>query len=488
VTPGDRGRVLVAAALLPRCRSSQQEDRSRRRQAALCVPAALLRHAYSYPTAVWHMAYSYGGWLGGRCLRCRPQAAAAPRPPPPVAPTYGTAAVRTMMCRGSLVLLLVGSVTAAVPGARRPWRYQDHHTDQITKALPCATSSGQVSCPAPATGCCVAQYSPANKTGCLVPAVATPSGKGCKPPCHHPGTTCCTPGAPLPLSSALKNVLVFGDSVSIDYTRYVKQNLSDIALVQHAPWDTSDGGAGSTSFMVNCLEVFMRHANGTIPKWDLIVFNSGLHNLVNSTEGLAAYQTQLGLIVSGLRKLQPQATLVWAVTTPFMPDKTKGDMAVEQQNALAAKIMGSNHIPSIDLYSRVIAKCGKVYKKCDICDDESKYHPGIYCGYHYTGASSSATVCVIQPRRLGTLVLCELLCRRWIRLHCGGCQHSYTYVPQGLGEVSPGQGSTVETLEGFEGRRSSGLWRLQLCGGDGWRCDLGTPHCYCNYTVLLLAL
>ena len=37
------------------------------------------------------------------------------------------------------------------------------------------------------------------------------------------------------------------------------------------------------SFTVNCLDVFMRHANGTAAKWDLIFFNSGLHNLDNST-------------------------------------------------------------------------------------------------------------------------------------------------------------------------------------------------------------
>eukprot|EP01045_Picozoa_sp_COSAG04_P042669 COSAG04_NODE_13593_length_599_cov_1.596000_1_plen_110_part_00 len=77
------------------------------------------------------------------------------------------------------------------------------------------------------------------------PALANPTG-GCKPPCHNPGHTCCTPGAPLRTSSSLKNVLIFGDSVSIDYVGDVKQNLSDVALVQHAPWDVSDGGAGST--------------------------------------------------------------------------------------------------------------------------------------------------------------------------------------------------------------------------------------------------
>jgi hypothetical protein len=53
---------------------------------------------------------------------------------------------------------------------------------------------------------------------------------------------------PLPPSTTLKNVLIFGDSVSIDYTRDVKANLSDVALVQHAPWDTSDGGAGTTGY------------------------------------------------------------------------------------------------------------------------------------------------------------------------------------------------------------------------------------------------
>ena len=151
---------------------------------------------------------------------------------------------------------------AAMRGAARPWRYENHAAAAgPVVAAPCASSS-KVNCPAPATGCCVAKYSPAAQTGCQVPAVAQWNGTGCLPPCHHPGTTCCTPGAPLSLSADLKNVLVFGDSVSIDYTRPVKQNLSDIALVQHAPWDTSDGGAGSTSFMVNCLDVFMRHADG----------------------------------------------------------------------------------------------------------------------------------------------------------------------------------------------------------------------------------
>ena len=63
-----------------------------------------------------------------------------------------------------------------------------------------------------------------------------------------------------------------------------------------------------------------------------------------------------------MQKLQPQAKLVWATTTPFMPDKNTGNFAVEQQNAIAAVIMTANAIPSVDLYARVTAKCGELCK------------------------------------------------------------------------------------------------------------------------------
>ena len=152
------------------------------------------------------------------------------------------------------LLLVAAAVRAGVHSSSqsrpRPWRYENHH-DAVAIAAPCPTSSGLV-CFAPATGCCVSPYSPTNKTGCLVPAIANPTG-GCKAPCHKPGSTCCTPGAPLPPSATLKNVLIFGDSVSIDYVGDVKRNLSDVALVQHAPWDTSNGGAGAPSTAEFCL-------------------------------------------------------------------------------------------------------------------------------------------------------------------------------------------------------------------------------------------
>ena len=53
----------------------------------------------------------------------------------------------------------------------------------------------------------------------------------------------CKPGVMLPMSRTVKNVLVIGDSLSIGYVPPLAAALKDIALVQHAPADTGDGGA-----------------------------------------------------------------------------------------------------------------------------------------------------------------------------------------------------------------------------------------------------
>jgi hypothetical protein len=93
---------------------------------------------------------------------------------------------------------------------------------------------------------------PARSFGCV------PSGYGLKWACNvssgwegHPFTQCVT-GAPHPLSTTRKNVLVIGDSVSNGY--YLEADpghnlpdlVADVADVQHAPWSPGSGGAGPT--------------------------------------------------------------------------------------------------------------------------------------------------------------------------------------------------------------------------------------------------
>lgn len=60
----------------------------------------------------------------------------------------------------------------------------------------------------------------------------------------------CKPGVMLPLDAVKKNVIVIGDSLSIGYLPSLRAALADIALVQHAPADTSDGGAEETAYGV----------------------------------------------------------------------------------------------------------------------------------------------------------------------------------------------------------------------------------------------
>ena len=84
--------------------------------------------------------------------------------------------------------------------------------------------------------------------------------------------------------------------------------------------------------------------------------------------------------------------------TPFMPQKYTNPCRpddpvldpcndVEAKNALAVQTVQAQGVSRInDLYAVVTGFCGKVYKNCSICDDESKYHPQGMCGDHYVDA------------------------------------------------------------------------------------------------------
>ena len=115
---------------------------------------------------------------------------------------------------------------------------------------------------------CAAAYS-GNRQGCCPydEAVCCPNKQTCCPAgtsCNDTGTyltqcvpakggqptagrSVCKPGAHLPPSTALPNVLIIGDSVSIGYTPPVAAHMAKVALVQHSPWDVMDGGAEETA-------------------------------------------------------------------------------------------------------------------------------------------------------------------------------------------------------------------------------------------------
>lgn len=140
---------------------------------------------------------------------------AAPAPPPPTPPGPSGQACNT------------GSVCAAA-----------------------YSKNGEGCCPYENAVCC-----PNKQTCCPSGTTCEDSGTYntvCKgaPVNQTVGLSVCKPGAALPLSSTLPNVLIVGDSVSIGYTPMVAKAMSKVAMVQHSPYDTRDGGAEETAYGV----------------------------------------------------------------------------------------------------------------------------------------------------------------------------------------------------------------------------------------------
>lgn len=197
----------------------------------------------------------------------------------------------------SLLLLLAGYSSLAL-AQEQPLR----------PCPPTVNASGFANCFVNET-CCVEQYFGAS--GC---EVMLPNGQ----------TTCCAPGPPLNISKTLPNCLVIGDSVSDQYTPSVAALLNTTCLVQHSPWV----GGGSANDVANglfnlqyCrwLRTALRPDQDV--KWDIILFNFGLHDLMNTftAQEVATYSETLAnvtdiLLASGAKHV------VYALTTPFQAD------------------------------------------------------------------------------------------------------------------------------------------------------------------------
>lgn len=223
-----------------------------------------------------------------------------------------------------------------------------------------------------AEGCCPykdAVCCPNNQTCCPTGTTCVDSGSyatTCKGAAANEsiGLSVCKPGAALPFSNTLPNVLIIGDSVSIGYTPNVTAAMSQLALVQHSPYDVRDGGAEETAYGVQCLDYMLRSPAGNLLRPDVIMFNWGLHDgpLGNSTvpgqAGLPdVYAAQLEVITQKLMATEPQAKLLFALTSPYMCSAIN-DGCVVNLNNQAAAIMAKYEIPTINLHDSVVAVCG----------------------------------------------------------------------------------------------------------------------------------
>lgn len=250
------------------------------------------------------------------------------------------------------------------------WNYSNCPTSATCCPSP-FSQSGVGCCPYPNAVCCPDS-----------PYLCCPSGTKCRPVngssynqvdvCYTPTNTTiglaasvCKYGPPLPYSTTLKNVLIIGDSVSIGYTPHVATALSDIALVQHAPWG-GDGGAEETAYGIQCLDYFLHSPSGMDIEPDLVYFNWGLHDgpMQNATipgqNGDAMlYLPQLTTLVEMLVNFTStrKTKLIFGLTSGMICNVQEDGCVITLNNG-AKTIMEQYSIPTVDLHAAIINKCG----------------------------------------------------------------------------------------------------------------------------------
>lgn len=173
---------------------------------------------------------------------------------------------------------------------------------------------------------------------------------------------------------ALPNVLIYGDSISVFYTGRVRDDLAGRANVYRLHCNGKDSG----KFIHNMTRMHEVMRNGAETErwdfeWDVIHFNVGLHDLKYTRNGVldlewgkqvnsvVVYQRNLREIIIYLKRLAPQASLIFATTTPVprgAPGRVEGD--VMRYNVAALKVL--RDFPEIevnDLYAFTLPNVSK---------------------------------------------------------------------------------------------------------------------------------
>jgi acyl-CoA thioesterase-1 len=161
---------------------------------------------------------------------------------------------------------------------------------------------------------------------------------------------------------ALPNVLLLGDSISIGYTMPVRQMLKGKANVYRPV--TAAGAAENCSDTSKGLSELERWL-AVAPKWDVIHFNWGLHDLKHMKDGKPSsdpgdpplrsvedYRANLEKIVARLK--QTRARLIFATTTPVVAGTSnpfRNPEAPSIYNTAAVEVMKANGVTVDDLFA-----------------------------------------------------------------------------------------------------------------------------------------
>lgn len=168
-------------------------------------------------------------------------------------------------------------------------------------------------------------------------------------------------------------VLILGDSISMGYTRFVKENLQGVADVFRP-----DDNCGGTTKGIQFIDQWLEIEGG---RWDVIHFNFGLHDLkhvdpqtgLNSDSPDDPQQADVKTYAKNLEEMiikmkATGAKLIFATTTPY-PDGTspyRDPKMAEVYNKTALKVCKKYGVETDDLYSSVKDRLSELQRPMNV--------------------------------------------------------------------------------------------------------------------------
>lgn len=139
----------------------------------------------------------------------------------------------------------------------------------------------------------------------------------------------------------LPRIYIIGDSISIGYTPYLRENFKDIANVLRVPMNCSSSQIGKEN----------------IDEWidigqvDLYLVNFGIHDILRDRR--VRRENYLNNILGIMRMLAYKGRVAWVTSTPFTGDSKLHPLANEEAHKdyckASKELMKASNIPVCDL-------------------------------------------------------------------------------------------------------------------------------------------
>lgn len=213
------------------------------------------------------------------------------------------------------------------------------------------------------------------------------------------------------------NVLLFGDSITEQYSSKVKATLSELGNVAVLrPMEDMNGWCGTSYGINQCID---RWLDGS--EWDVIHFNWGLHDIAPHMYSVflspEEYKKNLEVIYKSLkRSLKPKGALIWRTTTAVphsYPKKKRKNLDVIAINKKSMELFGKNgKYPEVkvnDLYSEIVSVCNlETYCYPYNCDCTWLQDDGVHfssAGISYSSIAVSKSISEVLSMRNETKIV-----------------------------------------------------------------------------------